>query len=331
MSDSPVRVCVVGAGSIGGYFAARLAAAGNAVSVLARGQTLAAVREHGMRLDSNGQRIAPVVAASDKAQDLGQQDVVIIAVKAPSLPGVVAGLQPLIGPDTVIVPAINGIPWWFFLETGQALAGVRLRCVDPDGVVEAHLPMEQVVGAVVIASCSSPEPGLVRHASGDRIVFGEPWGGRSERVDRLAQLFTKAGMTGVASPFIRGDIWSKLLGNACFNPVSLLTGASTDHMIDDPRLYQTFVTMMNEILALGEGLGIALSVEPEARIAATRKLGHIKTSMLQDVEAGRPVEIDSILGVVLECAEAAGVDVPTLATVYAMACLRARTLGLMPD
>ncbi|VCU70469.1 2-dehydropantoate 2-reductase [Pigmentiphaga humi] len=329
MSTAP-RICIVGAGAIGGFFAARLAQAGNPVSVLARGRTLAALRAHGMRLDSGGARIAPAVRASDDAAALGRQDIIIITVKAPALPEVAQNIAPLIGPDSIVIPALNGIPWWFFLGEGVPLAGTRLRSVDPAGQIEAHLPMAQVLGAVVFASASTPEPGLVSHASGQRVVFGEPGGGQGARSDRVAALFRDAGFDAAASADVRNDIWVKLLGNACFNPVSLLTGAHTDDMIDDPRVHALFVAMMDEALALGARLGLPAQMDSRDRIAMSRRLGHIKTSMLQDLEAGRPVEIDSILGALVEASAAAGAATPTLDGVYAMARMRADTLGLYP-
>lgn len=330
MSTTRPRICIVGAGAIGGYFAARLAQAGNEVSALARGKTLDALRRHGMRFEAAEERIAPMIKASDQTSELGVQDIVILAVKAPSLPIVAQSMSPLLGPDTLVVPVLNGLPWWFFLESGQPLEGLRLRSVDANGDIEAHIPMQNVVGGVVFASCSTPEPGLVRHASGNQVVFGEPRGGSSPRVTQLAALFEQAGFQSVASPHIRTDIWAKLLGNACFNPSSLLTGTATDIMIDDPRLHAMFVNMMDEALALGGQLGTAPAVKALDRIAFTRKMGNVKTSMLQDVEAGRPVEIDAILGALVECAHAAGVSVPTLSTVYALARMRAQTLGLYP-
>jgi len=329
MTDHP-RICIVGAGAIGGFIAGRLAQAGNDVSLLARGRTLEALRRHGQRLDSAGKLVASPVRASDDAQALGPQNVVVITVKAPALPEVARAIRPLVGADTIVIPALNGIPWGFFLDAGLPLGGTRLRSVDPDASIEASLPVDQVLGAVVFASASTPEPGLTLHASGNRIVLGEPKGGSSERARAVAALFTQAGFDAPASENVRADIWTKLLGNACFNPASLLTGAYTDDMIDDARLHGMFVAMMDEALALGTRLGLPAQVESRARIAFTRGLGHIKTSMLQDVEAGRPVEIDSILGALVETAAAAEFPTPTLDTVYALARMRAQALGLYP-
>jgi 2-dehydropantoate 2-reductase len=326
-TDKP-RICVVGAGAIGGYFAARLAQAGNDVSVLARGATLAALQQYGVRLESGGEHIQAPVRARGSAEELGRQDIVLIAVKAPAMAAVAHGIAPLIGPGTIVLPALNGIPWWFFLDSRHPLAGLRLRTVDADGSIEANVPLATVAGIVVFASSSSPEPGVVHHASGKRIVLGEPGGGVSDRTSSLATLFGQAGFDASASADVRADVWVKLLGNACFNPVSMLTGRETDTMIDDPRLNAVFVRMMDEMLALGDKLGLLVRIDPHQRIAGTRQLGHIKTSMLQDLEASRAVEIDSILGALVECAAAAKAPVPTLETVYALARMRAQALGL---
>ncbi|MEK7943526.1 2-dehydropantoate 2-reductase [Pigmentiphaga sp. YJ18] len=328
-SDSGrMRIGVAGAGAIGGFLAARLALAGNDVSVLARGATLRALDEHGIRLDSGGTRSAARVRASDDPRQLGPQDLLILAVKSPSLPGLADRLGPMIGPDTLVLPALNGVPWWFFQSGDGPLAGHRLRAVDPDGRLERAIPADRVLGFVVFPSSSSPEPGVVAHASGSRLVVGEPAGGASPRARRAADSLAGAGFEASASPDIRRIVWEKLLGNACFNPVSLLTGSHTDLLIDDERVNRLFQAMMRELLAVGDALGLPLAIEPPARLAVTRKLGHIKTSMLQDVEAGRAVELDSILGAAVEIAGELGVPAPLLDTVYALARVRAERLGL---
>ena len=329
MQDQPrIRICVVGAGAIGGYFAARLAAAGNDVSVLARGPVLAAVLEHGVRLESGGEQIAAPVRASADAADLGIQDIVVIAVKSPALASVARVIAPLLGPDTVVIPALNGIPWWYFLGPGQPLEGKRLHSVDPSAEIESGIPLERVVGTVVVVSCYSPEPGRVVQAAGNKVLFGEPSGGYSERVEKVAALFKAAGIDGGASPDIRRDIWVKLLGNACFNPVSMITGSHSDDLLEDAGLIRLFTGMMTEMLTLSRTLGIDVQMDPAARLAQTRQLGHVKTSMLQDLEAGRQVELDSIIGAVVECAGAIGVPVPLLDTVYALARQRGRELNI---
>jgi 2-dehydropantoate 2-reductase len=325
------RICVIGAGAIGGFLAAGLARAGHEVSIVARGNTLHALRRHGIRFESGAERYSAPVRASDRAEELGRQELVIVAVKAPALPAAARLLPPLLDRESVVVPAQNGLPWWYFLAAGGQLAGQRLRSVDADGSIEDAIPVSQVVGAVVFPSCSCPEPGLVRHASGSRLVFGEPRGGESGRVNQLVRLFKHAGFDAQASENIRREIWLKLLGNACWNPVSLLTGASTDRLIADEALHRLFIGMMEEMIALGRALGIETDLRPADRIEVTRKLGSVKTSMLQDVEAGRSVEIDAILGSLVETAEAVGFPDPRLRTVYALARMRARVLGLYPS
>lgn len=325
-----MKITIVGAGAIGSYFAARLAHFGQDVSILARGKTLEAIRTHGIRLDSEGTHFAERVKASDKAADLGAQDVVIITVKAPALPAAAQSIAPLLGPQTVVVPAVNGIPWWYFLNAGGKLTGHRLRSVDPAGATEAAIGAARVVGCVVFPACSAIEPGYVKHASGNRVVFGEPGGGSSERVTKITEAFKAAGFGAESSDNIRREIWLKLLGNLCFNPVSALMGCSTDRMIDDPRLHALFVGVMSEALALGTALGIPVDIKPADRIAITRKLGTVKTSMLQDVEAGRPLEVEGIVGAAVEAAEAIGHPAPLLSAVYALVRQRADVLGLLP-
>jgi 2-dehydropantoate 2-reductase len=328
MAATRARICVVGAGAIGGYFAASLARAGNDVSIVARGKALEAIRRNGLRFESAGERYSAEVRTSEHAADLGPQDVVFVSVKAPALASAARQVPPLLGDGTIVVATQNGLPWWFFLAGGAALSGRRLRTVDPEGLVEASIPLARVVGAVVFPSCSCPEPGLVRHASGSRLVFGEPSGGESARVGSLVRLLQDAGLAAEESGAIRREYWLKLLGNACWNPVSLLVGTSTDALIDDAPLRPLFTGMMEEIIALGRTIGIETGIRPAERIALTRKLGSVKTSMLQDVEAGRAVEVDAISGVLVETAEAAGFPAPLLGAVYALARKRASVLGL---
>ncbi|HYF19406.1 MAG TPA: 2-dehydropantoate 2-reductase [Ramlibacter sp.] len=319
---TPLRITLLGAGAVGGYFGAPLAAAGHRVSVVARGATLETLRRDGLTLLMEGRRVnGPVQAAEDGAR-FGPQDVVILAVKAPALPQVAQHVPPLLGPDTIVLPMLNGIPWWFF-EGEQ-----RLLRLDPDGALDKAIPRRQVVGAVVFPSLSCPQPGVTAHASGTRVVFGEPEGGTSERVQRVVDLFTQAGLSPEASTDIRREIWLKLLGNACFNPVSMITGSHTDDMLDDELIHELFDGMMRELMAMGRALGIDAVVDPAARMAFSRKLGHIKTSMLQDVDAGRAVELDGILGAAVELAARLGIQAPLLKAVYAIGRRRARELGL---
>jgi 2-dehydropantoate 2-reductase len=320
-----LRIALVGAGAVGGYFAAPLARAGHQVSVVARGATLAAIRRNGgLTLEMQGQRFTAPVQAGEDASAFGPQDIVLLAVKAPSLPQAARHVPPLLGRETVVLPLLNGIPWWFF--PGEQ----RLKSLDPEGVLERSIPLEHIVGSVVFPSLSCPEPAVTVHASGTRMVFGEPGGGAGDRVQRVVQALRDAGHAPEAASDIRREVWLKLLGNACFNPVSLVTGSHTDDMIDDERVNRLFTGMIRELLALGAALGIPIEMQPAERLAFTRKLGHIKTSMLQDAEAHRAVEIDAILGAPLEAAERLGVPVPLLETVYALARRRATVMGLYP-
>ncbi|SCK35116.1 2-dehydropantoate 2-reductase [Variovorax sp. HW608] len=323
-----MKVAIVGAGAIGGWLGARLALAGEAVSVLARGATLARIAEHGIELHSGGRVDTARVRAAASAAELGPQDVVLVAVKALSLPALAPSLRALMHEGTLLLSACNGLPWWYFLAPGQPCSGLRLASVDPEGALEHAIPLPQVLGLSVFASCHCPQPGVVRHSAGTRLLLGEPGGGASARVDALALRLQAAGFDAQPSAGIRRDIWVKLLGNACFNPVSLLTGAASDEMIDEPSLHALFMRMMEEAIGVGGRLGLKLDVDPARRIAQTRQLGHIKTSMLQDLESGRAVEIDAILGALVECAAAVAMPVPTLDAVLGLARLRARTAGL---
>lgn len=319
-----MRIAVVGAGAIGGWLAARLALAGHEVGVLARGATLEQVRTDGIALQAGGRTEHARVQAAAGADQLGERDVVLLAVKAPALPALAPALRSLLRPDTLVLNAGNGLPWWYFLPPGHPCSGLRLRSVDAGGTLEAAFPLPQVLGLSVFASCHCPAPGVVRHDAGGRLLLGEPGGGLSERVQALARVLQGAGLDAQPSADIRRDIWIKLLGNACFNPVSLLTGAPTDEMIDEPALHDLFVRMMEEAIAIGGRLGLRLDLDPAQRIAQARSLGSIRTSMLQDLEAGRAVELDAILGTLVEAAAAVAMPTATLSDVLALARLRAR-------
>ncbi|HSW05805.1 ketopantoate reductase family protein [Aquabacterium sp.] len=324
-----MKITVVGAGAIGGWLAARLALAGEQVSVLARGATLARIAAQGIELHSGGERHRVRVNAAAEAAALGPQDLVFACVKAPALPALAPALRRLMHDDTLLLSAANGLPWWYFLPPGVACQGLSLRGVDPLRALEQAIPLPQVLGLSVFAACHCPQPGVVVHGAGSRLVLGEPAGGRSARALALADRLRGAGFAAELSTDIRRDIWVKLLGNACFNPVSLLTGAASDDMIDDPKLYGLFMRMMEEAIGVGGRLGLVLDVESAQRIAQSRQLGHIKTSMLQDLEAGRTVEIEAILGALVECAAAVAMPVPTLDAVLGLARQRARTAGLL--
>lgn len=324
------RICIVGAGAIGGLIGTRLAAAGGAqVSAFARGATLEALRRHGWRALEGERLVAAPAVASDRAAELGAQDLVVIAVKGPALGAVAAAIGPLIGPRTVVLPAMNGVPWWF----GQgvpALGDAPLESVDPGGRIAAAIPYPQVVGCVVHIAASSPEPGLARRHMGSKLIVGEPAGGASARVDALAALLARAGFEAVASPDVRYELWYKLWGNLTMNPVSAITGATVDRLLDDPLVREFCSQAMREAAAIGAKLGCAIEQGPEDRHAVTRKLGAMKTSMLQDVEAGRPIELDSIVGAVHELAGRVGVPAPNVAALLGLARLFARGRGLYP-
>lgn len=325
-----MRVAVVGAGAIGGFLACKLFAAGHDVSVVARGTTLAAIREQGLKLYSDGDLLVAHVHVTSDPYELGNQDVVIFAVKAPALSKAVENARALIGPQTVVIPALNGLPWWYFLKSPSVLSGTRLEVVDPAGAIEMAIPTEAIIGCVIFPSCNVLSPAVIKHMSGSRIVFGEPAGGSSARVEAIASVFRDAGFDAHAHENVREVIWLKLLGNACYNPVSLLVGCSTDQLIDDPFLHNLFIEMMKELLDLAKQLGLFPEIDPQQRIAITRNLGKVKTSMLQDVEGHKPVEIDAILGVLVSVADLVGVSAPHTRTVYALSRMRAATLGLLP-
>lgn len=326
-----MRVAIAGAGAIGGLIAARLAASGQAhVSVLARGQTLSVLRQSGLRLQMDGDTFETPVVFSANPQDLGPQDLLVITVKGPSLPALAPSLKPLIGPETVILPAMNGIPWWFCLVDGPCQP-FALKTVDPDGTIAANLPLAQTFGCVVHIGASCPEPGRVRHAMGRELIIGEARGGLSPRLETVAHLLGQAGLDIKSSADIRQDIWFKLWGNLTMNPVSALTGATVDRLLDDPLVREFCTAAMREAANVGEGVGCTVAQQPDDRHAITRRLGAFKTSMLQDVEAGRPIELDSIVGATQEIGRHLGLPTPCIDAIYGLTRLMARTRGLYPE
>jgi 2-dehydropantoate 2-reductase len=327
-----MKIAVVGLGAVGGLLAARLAGSGHAVCALARGATLAAVREHGLRLSTGGEQTSVALEAHDDAHALGPQDLVIVALKGPTLAAAVPLMQPLIGPRTVVMPAMNGVPWWF-LQTAPAdalLADRRLASVDPDGRIEAALPLERVLGCVVHLTCTSPEPGVIRHGFGERLIVGEPGGGASARVDAVCAALAGAGFKAEASADIRRDIWFKLWGNMTMNPVSALTGATTDRILDDPLVRAFMLRTMAEAAQIGARIGCPIAESGEARIAVARELGGFKTSMLQDALAGRALELDALVGAVHEIGARVAVATPNIGALLGLTRLMARERGLYP-
>jgi 2-dehydropantoate 2-reductase len=318
-----MKICVIGAGAIGGWMAGLLAEAGNDVSLLARGETLAALKANGLKVRRKGKEQIYRLAVSAHAAVLGEQDAVIIAVKGQSVPAVAASAQALMGEHGMVIPAVNGIPWWFFQMPGVLHSGFALSSVDPHGETAKAIASKRVVGCVVHASAWTPQPGVVEVNGEDKLIFGEPDGAKSPRVEAFAAAFGKPALPIVVSDNIRRDIWLKLWGNMTMNPLSVLTGATTLRMISEPDVTALVREMMLEMKRIGEKIGLPIPLEPEDRMAITRKLGDIKTSMLRDWEAGRALEIDPILGVLSEIAKRVEEPAPFLHAVLGLLRLRA--------
>lgn len=324
------KVAIVGAGAIGGWMGVHLARAGAQVSVLARGDTLAALQRDGLTLHQGGERHTVSVQASGDAAALGVQDLVVMAVKAPALASVAQQVGPLLGPHTVVLTAMNGVPWWFLQGFGGPVAGRSLHAVDPDGALARALPAPHIIGCVVHASSSVDAPGVIRHHFGDGLIVGEPDGQLTPRVQALHALLQKAGFNASVSPQIQKDIWYKLWGNMTVNPVSALTGATTDRILDDPLVRQFISSVMLEAKAIGARIGIPIDQQPEDRHVVTRKLGAFRTSMLQDVEAGKPVELDALVTAVRELGQLTDVQTPCTDVLLGLSRLHAQQRGLYP-
>ena len=325
-----MKVCIYGAGAIGGWIGAKLARAGSDVSVVARGATLEALRAHGLRLQQGDETFAaPVQAASDPAA-IGVQDLVVVAVKAPALADVAKAIGPLLGPHTMVLTAMNGVPWWFFQGFGGRYEGTPLKAVDPEGAIARAIPAPHVVGCVVHASCALHGPGFVRHHFGNKLIIGEPAGAPTQRVQALAALLREAGFEIDVSEQIQKDTWYKLWGNMTVNPVSAMTGATTDLILNDELVRAFISSVMLEAREIGARVGIPIAQQPEDRHQVTRKLGAFKTSMLQDVEAGKPVELDALVTVVKELGELTQTSTPFTDALLGLARLHARVRGLYP-
>jgi len=322
-----MKVCIFGAGAIGGYIAVKLAETGHAVSVVARGVQLEAIRAKGLTLIQAGKRhhARPEAAADPKA--LGAQDYVFLSVKAPALPAVAAQLAPLIGPETAIVTAMNGIPWWFFHGFGK-FHGTSFDSIDPGGVLAKALPPERIVGCVLHIACSVPEPGVIVHNSQNRFFLGDLDGKTSPRLARIVEAMKTSGMEAEARSDIRRDVWVKLLGNMTFAPVSILTQTTNDLMAKDPGVRRVFAAMIEEANAVGAHYGLASDMTVEARIDLGGSLKGFRTSMLQDMDKGRPVELDTIVRAVIDMGKKAGVPTPVIDTVYSLAAQRAELAGI---
>jgi 2-dehydropantoate 2-reductase len=324
-----MKIAVVGAGAIGGYVGIRLALAGEDVTFIARGATLEALRSRGLRLlsaDGTEERVPEVKAVSDYAA-AGAQDVVILAMKAHQVAEVAGEVPKLFGADTVVIPMQNGIPYWYFHRHGGALAGTRLNSVDPDGSIGANIPPERVIGCVVYPATELVERGVIRHIEGTRFPVGEPDGTASERVNRVADSLIRAGLKSPVLEDIRAEIWLKLWGNMTFNPISALSRATLAGICQYPPTRALAAAMMTEAQTIANKLGITFRVPLEKRIAGAERVGHHKTSMLQDLEAGRALEVDALLGAVVELARLTETPTPHLDTVHALTKLLGETLS----
>jgi len=324
------RVCVVGAGAVGGLIGSRLAGAGVPTSALARGATADALSRHGWRLQEGGRTVTARCRVGQRAEDLGPHDVVVIAVKAQALSGLAPSLVPLLGPDTVVVPAMNGVPWWFTHGLDGRLEGVQLDAVDPGGVVTRALDPAAVIGCVVHLSASTPSPGLSRHGAGNRLVIGDPSQTDSSRVAAVAGVLETAGFEVDRSERIQTEVWFKLWGNLTMNPISVLTGATMDAILDDPLIEAFIESVMREAAEIGARIGCPIEQSPADRMAVTRRLGSVRTSMLQDADAGRSIELDALVRAVVELGALVDVATPQTSTLLGLTRLAARTRGLYP-
>ena len=311
------KICVFGAGAIGGYIGARLAHRAEAeVSLVARGPHLAAMEANGLTLKQGGETSTVTPRVTSDPKSLGPQDFVIVGLKAHALPVVLEQMQPLLGKDTAILFAQNGLPWWYFYKHGGPYDGRRIESVDPGGKIWARLGPERALGCVVWQAAELESPGIIAHAYGDRMPIAEPSGEKTQRAILLSTLLINAGIKSPVRANIRDEIWLKLWGNLSFNPVSALTHGTLAQLATDNGTRRVIRAMMLEAQAVGEALGVKFSVDVEARMNMAEKVGNHRTSMLQDMEAGRPTELDSLLGVVIELAQMVGIATPALNLVY---------------
>ncbi|HTP61497.1 MAG TPA: 2-dehydropantoate 2-reductase [Burkholderiales bacterium] len=329
-----MKICIYGAGAVGGLVAGRLAQGGHEVSVVARGAHLTAIRERGLRVVSEKKEFSVKIKAEASPALLGLQDCVFVAVKGQNLSEVAERIGPLVGKDTSIVTAMNGVPWWFFdrLTFAQKAGGgtLRLETLDPDGALSRAMPTERIVGCVIHLAASTPEPGLISHNMGSRLILGEPGGRNTARTRDLVAALKAAGFQAEESGFIEKEFWVKLLGNVSFNPVAALTLAGADRLIADARVKAYMVEIMREVLAIGRAVGVDAGIDPEARIDMARRLGKFKPSTLQDMEAGKRLEIDGLLTGTLEVAQKAGVRAPFTESLDGLIRLRAQSSGQYP-
>ncbi|MBU1296804.1 MAG: 2-dehydropantoate 2-reductase [Gammaproteobacteria bacterium] len=323
-----MNICIVGVGAIGGFIGARLATNHNfIVNALARGKSLAALNKHGWRLEQEGGLIQRPCVAVESASDLGVQDIVVIALKTPSLSQVLPTLAPLIDENTLVISAMNGIPWWFFRDL-ETQSNHPFQSVNPKGANGRAIPYKNIIGLVVHAAAVRSEPGIIQHKAGNRLIIGEPEGGKSDRVQALTDILNKVGFDCNHSSSIRSEIWYKLWGNMTMNPISAITGATVDNILQDPLVRKYCSAVMNEAAILGEKIGCQITEDPESRHKVTEKLGAIKTSMLQDVENGNAIELDSILGIIYELTQRLEIESPNIESLFGLTRLFATTKGL---
>jgi 2-dehydropantoate 2-reductase len=322
-----MKVCIVGAGAIGGYVAAKLALAGSALCVVVRGANLAAVRANGLTLREAGEeRVVKDIVATDKISDLYVQDMVILAMKAHQVTAIAEQLTPLLGPETTIVTMQNGIPFWYFQKHGGEFDGRRVESVDPGGIITYHIPIERIIGCVVYPACEMVAPGVIQHIEGNRFPVGELDGAETPRVKAIAELFKNSGLKSPVLTKIRDEIWLKLWGNLTFNPISALTQATLVDICQFPPSRALAASMMTEAQTIANKLGVEFRVSLEKRIAGAEGVGKHKTSMLQDVEAGRALEIDALVGSVMELGRLTQTPTPHIDAVYACTSLLAKML-----
>jgi len=323
-----MKVCIVGAGAIGGYMAVRIANAGHNVSVIARGPHLAAIKDRGMKLiEENDEFVAENLTATEFVGELGPMDVVLLALKAHQIVTIVNDMSVLLGPNTVIVTLQNGIPWWYFQNFAGDYANRVVETVDPGGLLFNSIDPDRLIGCIAYPATTISKPGVIQHIEGNRFPVGELSGMKTERVQMVSDLFAESGFKSRIIDDIRSEIWLKLWGNLTFNPISALTHSTLVDICQFPLTRQLAVAMMTEAQTVGERLGAHFRIPMEKRIAGAESVGKHKTSMLQDVEAGKPIEIESMLGAVIELAEVTGVQTPTLRAIYACVSLLDKTLS----
>ena len=322
-----MKICVIGAGAIGGLLAAKLAHAGEQVVVVARGAQLNAIREHGLVLREQGGDIVARVTATDRIADIGEPDLIVLGMKAHQVGAVAPEVGAAVGPRTLVLTAQNGIPWWYFSKHGGTREGVRLQSVDPGGAIADHLPIDRVIASVVYPAAEIERPGVIRHVEGNRFSLAELDGSRSERIAAISEVFGRAGFKAPIVTDVRTEIWTKLLGNLSLNPISALTHATLQDICRYAPTRALVMEMMREAQAVAEAFDIRLRISLEKRIAGAEAVGAHKTSMLQDVESGRALEAEALIGSVIELARMAEVATPHIDAIYAVTKLLGQTLG----